>query len=158
MTDIQIQSWDTFKVLEALKKMLVEAPALVAMEGRISRGEEINVNPDMAPWIGLYPLGDTYTTRTLGMGNGYRTQRVNIAVIIQNVSRTSGADCQTVLGQFQKAVIDRILSDTSIGGTMDVVEDFSVSYASPAKQAGNSTFQSSVINFTAVKQVGVSGG
>lgn len=153
-----ISSWNAFSVLAALEAMLKANTALINFEGRITRGEEINMDENLMPWIGIYPLGDEFPIRTLGVGNGFRQQRLSIAVIIQNMSRTSGAACQDALGEFEKAVIDAILSDTSLGGTMDVVDNFSVSYSAPAKQASNFTIQSSVINFTAVKLVGVSGG
>lgn len=158
MSGFLISSWDPFKTLKALQTMLQAWPRCIALELRVTRGEEVNESPDLAPWCGIYPLGDDFPIRTLGVGNGFRQQRQAIAIIVQNVSRTSGAECQDVLGQMQKAIVDCILSDTSIGGTMDIVDDFSVSYSAPAQQAKTTSFQSSVIKFTAAKAVGVSGG
>jgi hypothetical protein len=157
---ISIASNDSYAVLEALQAMLKAFPALISIDGgnRVDLGEEVNVDPDKAPWIGLYSIKAQYPIRTLGMGNGFRSQREGIAVVVQNVSRTSGKECRKQLGVLQKAVIDCILTDTSIGGTMDVVDDFQVSYATVANQGKQVSFQSAVITFTAVKLVGVSGG
>lgn len=140
--------------------MLMAWPPLLSINGgiRVDVGEEVNVEAEKAPWIGIYSIKAVYPIRTLGMGNGFRQQREGIAVVVQNMSRTSGKECRKQLGALQKCVIDCILSDTSIGGSMDVVEDFQVSYASIATQAKQVSFQSAVITFTAVKLVGVSGG
>jgi hypothetical protein len=153
-----ISSIDPYTMLEALKQQLLAFPALISLQGRITRGEEVNQDPSMAPWCGCYLIGGTFPTRTLGMGNGFRQQREGVAVVIQNMSRTSGEACQSELGKLQKAVVDCILSDTSIGGTMDVIDDFRTIYASAANQAKEISFQSAVIQFTAQKLVGVSGG
>lgn len=157
---IQIASNDSFAVLDALQAMLKAFPPLLSIDSgiRVDLGEEVNVDPDKCPWIGLYSIKAVYPIRTLGMGSGFRSQREGIAVVVQNVSRTSGKDCRKQLGALQKAVIDCILTDPSIGGTMDVVDDFQVSYATVANQGKFASFQSAVITFTAVKQVGVSGG
>lgn len=155
---IQISSWDTSQVLAAVEALLKASQGLALLEGRIERGGEINVNPDKAPWCGIYKFNGQFPIRTLGFGNGFRRQHFGVAIIVQNVSRTSGAACQDGLGQFEKAIVDAILSDTSLGGTMDVVEEFNVSYPPPATQGTNVSFQSSIIQFNAVKDVGISGG
>lgn len=154
----QIASTDPYTMLEALKQQLLAFPPLISLQVRVTRGEEVNLDPSKAPWCGCYLIGGKYPIRTLGMGNGFRQQREGIAVVIQNMSRTSGEACQSELGKMQKAVVDCILSDTSINGTMDVVDDFSTVYSSVATQAQEISFQSATIVFTAVKLVGISGG
>jgi hypothetical protein len=158
MSQVLISSFDSSAVLDKLRTMLLAWTPLIETEARVDVGEEVNVDPDKAPWIGIYSIKAVYPIRTLGFGNGFRQQREGIAVVVQNVSRTSGKECRKQLGSLQKVVIDCILSDTSIGGTMDVVDDFQVSYATVASQGKQVSFQSAVITFTAVKQVGVSGG
>lgn len=157
---ITISSFDSSALLAALQSMLLKWPAILSFQDqiRVDIGEEVNVDPDKAPWVGIYSIKAQYPARVLGFGNGYRSQREGVAVVVQNVSRTSGKECRTQLGALQKCVIDCILSDTSISGTMDIVDDFQVTYATVAAQGKNVSFQSAVITFTAVKQVGASGG
>lgn len=155
---VLVSSFDSSSVLDALRKMLLSWEAIADSHACVDVGEEVNVDPDKAPWIGIYSIKAVYPIRTLGMGNGFRQQREGIAVVVQNVSRTSGRECRKLLGSLQKSVVDCILSDTSIGATMDVVDDFQVSYATVANQGKQVSFQSAVITFTAVRQVGVSGG
>jgi hypothetical protein len=158
MTQITIASAPVDAILQAVQKMLQNSGNLSAFEGKVTRGEEVNQDPERAPWIGIYPLRLQFVARTLGYGSGMRTQRVGIAIVVQHQSRTSGESCQDELHQFQAAVIDTLLSDPSLGGTVQVIDDFGVDYTVPAKQGAQSSFQSSIIQFTAVTQTGVSGG
>lgn len=155
---ILISSLDTFSVLESLASMLKAFPSLIDLQGSFDIGEEVNQNPDKAPWAGIYEIGGNFPSRTLGFGNGFRRQELSIAVVVQNVSRTSGSQCLKGLTAFRKAIVDCILSDTCLGGKMDVIDGFQVFLTSPVKQGSQATFQSAVIQFTAVSNVGASGG
>lgn len=149
---------DSSAVMEALVQVLKADAGVSAFEPKILRGEEINENPDNTPWIGVYAVGEDYPPRTLGLGNGFRKQTIGLAVVCQYVTRSSGAECQDGLEKMKQAVIGAILSDTSLGGTVQTVTDFAVRYAAYAKQAAQPFFQSAVINFTAEGFVGASGG
>lgn len=153
---ITIQAQDVFKIIAALQSMLQNYAPLAAMSNlSIVRGEEVNVDPEKAPWIGIYPALGDYRSRVLGLGAGFRDQREGIIVVVQQQSRTSGQNCQDKLGDLLVNVVNSILSDPSIGGTVSNLEDLRVLHAEPKTQGSQASFQSSVINFTAVRPVGV---
>ncbi len=156
---ITVQAQDVFRIIAALQAMLQAWQPIASAENVIvARGEEVNQNPELAPWVGIYPAKGEYVTRTVGLGNGFRNQREGIAVVVQAQSRDSGARCQDSLGELLTNVINCILSDPSISGTVTVIESFEVSYSQPARIGAQFTFQSATILFTAVRPVGISGG
>lgn len=155
---ITITAIDASTVLEAVRMQLAAWPDIATLQGPITRGEPINQDSNKCPWIGVYPVGEDYPSRTLGFGAGYRTQQIGVVVVVQASSRDSGQVCQDQLEGMKQAAISALLSDPSLGGTVDVIDQFSVRYATAAQQAGEPYFQSAAINFTGLKPVGASGG
>lgn len=118
---------------------------------RVTRGERINTDPALTPWVGIYIIGEDYVSRTLGVAAGFRMQHMGIAVVLQQSSRTSGEKCQDLLEQLKQAVIASLLSDPSLGGTVDTLADFAVIYASAEKQgSGDINFQTAIISVKAM--------
>ncbi len=96
-------------------------------EKYIERGGTINEKPDRAPWIGIYRSKLNHDPRTLGsMNNWESTGQIRIAV--QQVDMKSGMDCEDRLEALVQDVLNAIIADTTIGGTVDMVNKFAIDY------------------------------
>lgn len=157
MSDFVITANVATNALKAIEDSLKATVYFVDFNVRIERGEELNEDPDKMPWVGIYPMGEQLPIRTMGMGNGFRAQQLKIAVICQASGLSGASAVQDDLGVLVAAVESRILTDTSLGGSMDVITDFDVFYAEPGRK-GDRSIQSAVIQFTAEKLVKVSTG
>ena len=145
---------NTALIAKAVQSMLLAwQPLLDLGVQAVSRGEYLNETPGMCPWVGIYPLGEEYVSRTLGLGAGFRMQHTGFAVIVQATDNSSGQACQDALEGLKQAVISCLLSDPSLGGTVQVIDKFSVRYVSYNQQAGQPALQSAIINFTGLVPV-----
>jgi hypothetical protein len=137
-------------VLQAIEDML---RAWSALQGStIEQCEEVNEEPRRCPWIGIYRLGVKYPPRTLGGGTGYRRNNIDLILVTEHVSFQSGKDCMIALESLNQAVIACLLTDASLGGLVDTLDDFSVVYPDFQK-TDKGYFQKSLIYFTGVTNV-----
>ncbi|MCK5609652.1 hypothetical protein KAR91_47705 [Candidatus Pacearchaeota archaeon] len=87
--------------------------------------EMINYDPNQVPWIGVYRGKARYEPRTLGsVGNweGFPS----LKIIVQHSDLISGEKCEEVLEGYVKKIIDAILEDTTLSGTVDIVLSYDV--------------------------------
>lgn len=113
-------------------------------EKYIERGGPVNEKPDRAPWIGVYRSKITHDPRTLGRVTNWESKG-SIRICVQAVDMTSGKECEDRLELLVKAVIDAILADTTIGGTVDIVTKFSIDYRYLEAERRTLYFQMAVI-------------
>jgi hypothetical protein len=118
----------------------------------IQHGEAIAVSDNQCPWIGVYCVGVTYELRTIGYGAGFRYQKMQFWVVCVEQSPVSGEECTRKLELLVQAANSAVLSDTSLGGTVDTIEDFRTDYPAWGKNAGV-YLQTAVTQFTAVTTV-----
>jgi hypothetical protein len=145
------------KIQDALGALLTNWPDIVDMTTlTIEHGEAIPDDATRCPWVGVYCVGVDYPTRTLGAGAGYRYQRTQFWLVCKEQSPNSGAECTQKLEALVQAVNSSVLSDTSLGGTVDVVEDFRVDYPAWGKSSGVYV-QTAVTQFTAVTTTTIGG-
>ena len=141
-------------VQAALGELLKTNAALMDMTAlSIEHGEAILDDENKCPWIGVYCVGVTYELRTLGFGAGMRYQRMQFWLVCKEQSPNSGSDCTTKLETLVQAVNSAVLSDTSLGGTVDTLEDFRTDYPAWGKTAGGVYLQTAVTQFTATTTV-----
>lgn len=149
-----IQTIDDNTVTTALVERFRAWQALVDMEATIDDAEPVNESPERCPWVGVYHSRTSLVPRTLGLGSGYRNQRITIAIGMSAASSDSGADCKARLGALVQAVTSALCSDESISGTVMALEDIDVVKSNYA-QVGASFFQEAVLTVTAVVPVNV---
>lgn len=118
----------------------------------VERSTEINELPHRCPWVGIYRSGVEYPLRTLGMGSGFRGQRISFVLMAQHSDATSGEECEERLEQLIVNVIGALLSDPSLNGTVDTLDEFSVEYVDYL-QTDAGYVQTAGIYFTALTSV-----
>lgn len=141
-------------VQQALSDMLRNWSALQDIASlTIENAERVNDSENNCPWIGIYCVGVEYPGRTIGMGQGMRYQRMQFWIVCQQQSTNSGMECAQRLEQLVQAANSAVLSDTSLGGTVDAVDEFRTEYPQWGKSAGGVYMQTAVTQFTAVTTV-----
>ena len=137
-------------VTQAVADLLAEHPALSGVQ--VEQGEEINGSPTACPWLGVYRAGVKYPTRTLGIGAGFRRQEIELIVVAQASHPAAGKDCARELEDLLQHVIGALLSDPSLKGKVDILDEFEVRYPDYRRQDGR-YFQTAFVYFTGVTNV-----
>lgn len=87
---------------------------------RITRAEYMNKDPGATPWIGVYRAELVLDPERASGGTPW-TGDVAVRVIVQAVSRASGAEAETLLEESLADVSVALESDRTLGGTVDQV-------------------------------------
>jgi len=95
----------------------------------VCRGEPINDDPAACPWIGVYRRELRYDPRTLGAGSGNRRMSAEIVIAVQEVSMESGGDCEDLLDELVKDVVDAILTDPTIKANVEMTNEVAAYYS-----------------------------
>ena len=117
-------------------------------EFTVERGEFVNENPAICPWLGIYRKDIDYTPETLGGGSDYWTAIMTLTLVVQATNYSSGAECEDDLEKLVTDVIDKIFSDTTLRNTIDMVNSLKVSYSYVADDEETLFFQSALIDMT----------
>ena len=145
-------------ITDALVEWLRAWPALVDMGAAIDDSEPPNENPERCPCVGVYRSRASFVPRTVGMGAGYRTQKITIMLQMTAASTGagaasgSGADCKRRLEDLIQAVSGALCSNESLSGTVDTLEDINIVYSNYA-QVGAAYFQEAVATVVASTRV-----
>ena len=148
-----IRTLDISEVTSAISKQIGGWPELRDAGLSVEISEVINESASRTPWLGIYPSAVDYEERTLGVGAGYRRQRVELILILQASDITSGSQCHQILAGIVSEATSAILSDSTIGGTVDTVGSMRVRY-DYAQTGDNSFLQSAIIELTLERAVG----
>lgn len=150
-----IQPLNVATVTQAVVDLLQADTRLAAV--KVERSEDKNLSPDDCPWIGVYRLGVKYPQRTLTSAAGYRQQRVQLLLLVQHANATSGAACEDELEELLTTVLSALLSDTTLGGTVQFLDEFNVSYTSYMQATSGSFLQTAAIQFVALTNTTIGG-
>ena len=150
----QIVAPDISAISVAIVDRLRSWDALVDMAVPVERSERVPGDPSRTPWVGVYRVGVNYgdAPRVLGFGHGFRRYTASYAIVIQESDQSSGAECEDRVEKVIREVVGALLSDPSLGGTVDVLESFSVEYEFVPTNSG--FFQQAVIKFSVVGTTG----
>lgn len=135
-------------IAQAVVDLLKKDTRLAA--ANISRDEERNATPGQCPWIGVYRVGARFPLRTLTGAAGWRHHKANFIILVQAANPRSGSECADTLEALTGDVISALLSDTTMGGTvngLDPDSEFSVDYTRYTVDGGI-YMQTAVIQFT----------
>lgn len=118
-------------VTGAVLAMLNEHPSVGNLGVLVERSAEPPEIPGPEGWIGIYKSSIEYPSRTLGMGSGFRQQRIKLVLHVKMSNYNSGEDCEVALEALLQQCVSCLLSDTSLRGTVDVLDtDLQVQYPS----------------------------
>jgi hypothetical protein len=152
-----IQTVNVADVQSALGVQLTQWPGVIDMtELVIKHGEKPPDSETECPWIGVYCVEHNLPMRTLGMGSGFRYQRMSFWLVCKEASPNSGNECAAKLETLVQLALSAVLSDCSLGGTVDTIDDMRVRYPEWGKVAGV-YLQTAVIQFTAQTTVKAGG-
>jgi hypothetical protein len=121
----------------------------------IDRSAEVNKEPTVNGWIGIYRTGLAYITKALGAGVG-RQQGISLVILVQHNDHRSGRDCEDKLEALIQKVLSVILSDESLGGKVDVLDPTSLEIRyEDYRKIYNIFMQTAAIYFTGLVRVSV---
>lgn len=143
-----INTMNVADIQSALGLQLAQWPAIIDMaELEIQHNEEIPDSETRCPWVGIYCISHEMPIRTLGMGAGMRYQKIMFWAVCKEASPNSGNECAAKLEGLIQMIGSAILSDCSLRGTVDIVQDLKVTYPEWGKKA-DVYVQTAVIQFT----------
>jgi hypothetical protein len=121
----------------------------------VSRASEVNERPSGCPWVGVYRVEQRFTPRTVGAGSGFMTHNIDFVIILQAAGGNSGEDCEDMLEQLVSNVVSTLLEDTSLGGTVLMVNNLTVRYQDYSR-VDDVYMQTAALYLTAETRVSVS--
>lgn len=104
-------------VTAALFNQLSSDPVLTSSGFVIQEGEAFNTDIGHTPWVGLYYGNLSITPQTLG-GTHPWLGELDLFIYVQEGSHRSGQEATRLLSQAQNAVLDAMIADRSLGGTV----------------------------------------
>lgn len=144
---MKITPTDVSEITKRIQEILQDHPDL--QECIVERSAEVNEIPGRCPWLCIYRLGVEYPIRTLGLGNGFRQQRVELMLYAQQADGSDPEECEERLEQLVVSCISALLSDPTLRGIVDTIDEFKVSYVDYDKSEAGYT-QTAAITFTAL--------
>ena len=114
----------------------------------IERAELVNENPAICPWLGIYRESINYAPETLGLGPDHWTAIMTLTLIVQSSNFNSGTQAEDDLEGYVKSVITKMFEDTTIRGSVDMINAIKVSYSYVAEDEQTLFFQSALIEMT----------
>lgn len=139
-------------VTKAVFEMLRDDPS-VGIDGvLVERSAEPNMTPTEKGWVGVYRDRIEYPPRTLGLGSGYRQQRIRLFLLVQESDSSSGEECEERLEQLLQKCIGVLLSDPSLKGTVQTLDEFTVLHEDYSKSDGV-YIQMAKVEFTGIVPV-----
>ena len=130
-------------ITEAVRALLeVELPS----EYRIERGEYVNTDYDRVPWVGVYRGPLKYDTATLGRGAKNWKAEFTVRIIVQAATNKGNAnDAEDDLEEYLKAVLDAIMTDTTLSETVAMITGVNVTYTYNESDSESVYFQNAEI-------------
>lgn len=141
---------DVSTITRAVHQMLLDDPAIGIAGVQVERSAEPNATPTEHGWLGVYRERIDYPPRTLGMGSGYRNQRIRLFILAQESDPSSGDECEDRLEKLLQNTIGVLLSDPSLKGTVQTLDEFSVLHEDYSKTDGGIYIQMAKIEFTGI--------
>lgn len=134
-------------ITAALKTLLDNNAAIAAwpLSMPVVRGDYINEDAGLTPWVGIYRGDVSMEPRTLGMTSGNMEATASIRIVVQQASADSASACEGILEGRVQNVLSAIMADTTIGGTVDMVNRFKISYGYVETQSTTLYFQTAII-------------
>ena len=114
----------------------------------IERAELVNENAAICPWLGIYRESINYAPETLGLGPDHWTAIMMLTLIVQSSNFNSGTQAEDDLEGYVKSVITKVFEDTTIRGSVDMINAIKVSYSYVAEDEQTLFFQSALIEMT----------
>lgn len=116
---MRIQPVNVATVVAALMAMLANHPDIGLKGITIEACAEPPEDPGSEGYIGIYKGPNKFVPRVLGQGTGYRDQFISLAIHIRMSGYDDPQECNDALEEIVTNVLSALLSDCTIGGTVD---------------------------------------
>ncbi len=93
---------------------------------QVERANFAEMNPEAAPWIGVYRDGVEYDPATIASGGRNLKGELVFRVIVLAASYKDGADAEDLLCEYETDVLNALKTDFTLGGTVDQVTGLTV--------------------------------
>lgn len=133
-------------VTKATTTLLKDA---LAKKYTIARGEYMNDDPSITPWVGIYRAKLALEPLTLGRTSNRFLTDVSLLIIVQASSGKDGAQAEERLEEYQSAVISALDADPTLGGTVQTITGYSVEYTYKENERESLYFQEALITVSA---------
>lgn len=133
---------------------LISDGAAAASRYYVKRSNYINGNVAKTPWIGIYRGAVSYEPRSIGRSNCNWRATPTIRVVVQAASRKSGEQAEERCEAYTQEVLNGILSDYSIGGTVETITGFNVEPTFQEDDNASLHFHMNIITVTVIAKAG----
>lgn len=139
-----------FSTITASLQATFEADAdLTAAGFKIERADYVNMDPNRAPWLGIYRTRIQYNPRTLGRGPNAWQGVLTLRLLIQATHLESGEACEARLEGYIKNTLDAVWEDPTWSSVVDMVTGLDVEYSYKEDESGTIWFQWAMVTITA---------
>lgn len=133
-------------IAKALQTQLQNTANVVSfLRSPVIRGEYINEDPNLTPWMGVYRGIIRYVPRTLGISAKNWEASPEIKIVVQNTNLSSAEECEDELEAYVSETIDAVFNDRTIGGTVAMVNEVNVEYLYNETDRESMYFQTAII-------------
>jgi len=139
---------DAAKIAEALKSQLTSNVYMVQNGVKINRGEYVNMDPDLTPWVSIYRDSIDYVPERMGKHTKSFTASIVFKLLIQESNLDTGEKCEDQLEALTQAVLDAVWADPKLGGNVDMLTAIDVNYSYNEHDSKTIYFQWSIVSLT----------
>jgi len=142
-------------ITKALKAQLENDAALIKNDiTNIKRSEYVNYNPDLCPWVGIYKETSSTETASLGRHSTSWKSTINFNIVIQASDLGSGEKCEDKLDKYIKLIKEAIWDDSTINGTVQMINSFNIDYSYEMTEEDTIHFQWAILKLTVEARTG----
>ena len=142
-------------VTKAVEQMLNDDPSVGGQGALIERSAPLREEATSDGWVGIYRSQVKHVARALGMSAAQRMSRVLLMLVVRESAQSSGADCEDNLEDLVQRVLQTLLSDPSLKGTVQMLDEVVVNYDRYEKDSDDVFNQSATLFITALAPTGV---
>ena len=144
---------EQYKIIEKVTELLRNEPTLNGVT--IRQSEALNGNPELCPWIGVYPDVEQFDPKYIG-GIDNWGREITIRVHIQVANSRDGETVEQTITEYIKTVIGATYASTNVwDGLLDRISQIRVEHGFQADDDGTMMFRESVVIFTGTVSSGV---
>jgi hypothetical protein len=112
-------------ITSALTGLLQADPVLVSSAFTVQEGEALNLGLHLTPWVGVYHGHLAIEPHTLGGAQPWQAD-LELLIYVQDGSHRSGQDATQRLSRSQAAVLDALRQNPTLGDTVLLWTELSV--------------------------------
>lgn len=134
---------DASVITKAMHQLLING---LPNSYNIERSEYINFDPDRVPYVGIYRGQLKYSPHTLGRDLSSWRADFTITLVVQAASINTGGEAESRLEKYLQEVLDIVVADKTIGGTVAIIKDIEINYSYNMEESGTMYFHAAEVD------------